>query len=403
MFSCRLVLFAISLFLLLNLAPLRAQTDVTLETLEGQSVRGQLQSIGSSGELKGSGWPDTLNLGLVSLIDFGRPVRAAAEGSVSVRLVGGGSAWIRKPLIDSEKLTFESDSLQPGVPLETIAAIVWKENDRVKEAVSSPLSDNDQVLVETAEGTVVVAGLLEGMTADKLQINYQDKSRTIGLEKVLALVPASVGQVTGNQVAGNRVKLILQDGSLVLGQLTSLDATNWSAKLPNGATISGPSSSVSRIEVASDRRVYLSDLTPVESEQRVLFGQPRDWTKDTSIDGSPIRLRQASGTEPASFRKGLGMRATTRLLFANDNQFNRLQAEVGLDPELGQQGDCEVVVRADGIELWKQRLHAGKLADQIDLDISGYSRIELAVLPGEQFDLGDFVNWANPRMLKLER
>jgi hypothetical protein len=403
MFSCRLLFVAVCWFLCMSLGSLRAQNEVTLETLEGQSLRGQLQSIGASGELKGNGLPDPLNLGLVSLIDFGRPVRAAAEGNVSLRLVGGGSVWIRKPLIEAEKLTFESDSLQPGVPLETIAAIVWKENDRVKEAVAAPLSDNDQVLVETAEGTVVVAGLLEGMTADKLQINYQDKSRTIGLEKVLALVPASVGKVAGNQVAGNSVRLALQDGSLVLGQFSSLDATSWSVKLPNGATLSGPSSAVSRIEVASDRRVYLSDLTPLESEQRVLFGQPRDWTKDTAIDGSPIRLRRATNAEPALFRKGLGMRATTRLLFANDKQFNRLQAEVGLDPELGQQGDCEVVVRGDGIELWKQRLFAGKLSDQVDLDISGYSRVELAVLPGEQFDLGDFVNWANPRMLKLER
>lgn len=403
MFSCRPLVLGLCWLLVLNLAPLQAQTEVTIETLEGQNLRGQLQSISVGGELKGNGLPDPLNLGSVSLIDFGRPSRAAAEGSVSLRLVGGGSVWIRKPLIEAEKLTFESDSLQSGLALEAIGAIVWKENDRVKEAVAAPLSDNDQVLVETAEGTVVVAGLLEGMTADKLQINYQDKSRTIGLEKVVALVPASVGQVAGNQVAGNSVKLALQDGSLVFGQLSSLDATNWSVKLPNNVTISGPNSAVSRIEVASDRRVYLSDLTPLESEQRVLFGQPRDWTKDAAIDGSPIRLRRATGAEPAMFRKGLGMRATTRLLFANDKPFNRLQAEVGLDPELGQQGDCEVVVRGDGIELWKQRLHAGKLSDQVDLDISGYSRIELAVLPGEQFDLGDFVNWANPRMLKLER
>ncbi|MFM7562723.1 MAG: hypothetical protein ACKO81_06795, partial [Planctomycetota bacterium] len=209
MFSCRSLVVAACWFLVLNLAPLQAQTEVTLETLEGQNLRGQLQAIGATGELKGIGLPDSLNLGLVSLIDFGRPVRTAAEGSVSLRLVGGGSVWIRKPLIEAEKLAFESDSLQPGVPLETIAAIVWKENDRVKEAVAAPLSDNDQVLVETAEGTVVVAGLLEGMTADKLQVNYQDKSRTIGLEKVLALVPASVGKVAQSQVAGNSVKLAL--------------------------------------------------------------------------------------------------------------------------------------------------------------------------------------------------
>lgn len=402
MFRSRPLLLFVSYSLLLTVTGLRAQVaEVTLETLDGQNLRGQLKSFSSSGELEGSGWSGPLSLGLVSLIDFGRSEQPAVEGSVSLRLAGGGNVWIRKPLIDSEKLSFESNSLQPGIPLETVAAIVWKENERVKEAVASPLSDNDQVLVETAEGTVVVAGLLEGMTADKLQVNYQDKSRTIGLEKVLALVPASIGKVSENQSPANSVKLVLQDGSLLLGQLSALDGSTWTLKLSNGAALSGPTSAVLRIEVSSDRRVFLSDLQPLESEQRVLFGQPRDWTIDSAIDGSPIRLRRAAGTEPTGFRKGLGMRALTRLVFSNEKQFNRFQAEVGLDPELGQQGDCEVVVRGDGIELWKQRLFGEKTSDQIDIDISGYAQIEIAVLPGEQFDLGDFVNWANPRMLRL--
>lgn len=376
--------------------------DVQLETLAGQNLRGQMTGIAAGGVLQGTGWGSELNLSLVSLIDFGRPLQSRPEGSLALQLAGGGQIWIRSPRTAEEQLLFESNSVQGGIPLEAVTAIVWKDNDRVAAAIAAPLSDNDQVLVETPEGTVVVAGLLEGLTADKVQVNYQDKSRTIGLEKVLAIVPASVGS-TSPASGSNRARLLLVDGSMVNGQLESLNPDAWILKLPNGSSIQGATATLSRIEIASDRQAFLSDLTPLESEQRVLFGQPRDWTRDQSLGGGSLRLRRQTGTEPVTFRKGLGMRATTRVVFANQGEFNRLVAEVGLDPELGLQGDCEVVIRGDGIELWKRRLQASQPVEQVDLEIGGYRKIELSVQSGEQFDLGDFVNWCNPRMLKLEK
>lgn len=376
--------------------------EVQLETLAGQSLRGQLNGISEGGVLQGTGWGSELSLSLVSLIDFGRPPQSPAEGTLALKLAGGGQIWIRAPRTADEQLLFEANSVQGGISLEAVTAIVWKNNERVAAAIAAPLSDNDQVLVETPEGTVVVAGLLEGLTADKVQVNYQDKSRTIALEKVLAIIPASVGS-TSTASDSNQARLFFVDGSTVNGQLEALNSDAWTLKLANGSLIKGANAALARIEIASDRQAFLSDLTPLESEQRVLFGQPRDWTRDQALNGGALRLRRQTGTEPVSFRKGLGMRATTRVVFANEGGFNRLVAEVGLDPELGVQGDCEVVIRGDGIELWKRRLQASQPVEQIDLEIGGYRRIELSVLSGEQFDLGDFVNWCNPRMLKLEK
>lgn len=382
---------------------LKAQgVEVQLETLTGQSQRVQLTAINENGTLQGSGWTGDLSLSLVSLLDFGRPVQSASEGSLSLRLAGGGQLWIRNPRTAEEQLQFESNAVTGGIPLEAVSAIVWKDDERVAAAIAAPLSDNDQVLVETPEGVVVVAGLLEGLTTEKVQVNYQDKSRTIGLEKVLAIVPASLGG-SSTASAGNQAKLFLTDGSTLSGQMQALDGEKWTLKLTTGVVLQGPAAALSRIEIVSDRQAFLSDLTPLESEQRVLFGQPREWTRDQTLSGESLRLQLQPGAEAAKFRKGLGMRATTRLVFANDRGFTKLLADVGLDPELGQQGDCEVVIRGDGIELWKRRLQSSQPVAQVDLEIADYRRIEVSVLSGEQFDLGDFVNWCNPRMLKLEK
>ncbi|MFO0528909.1 MAG: hypothetical protein ACK52A_12500, partial [Planctomycetota bacterium] len=148
---------------------LKAQgVEVQLETLTGQSQRVQLTAINENGTLQGSGWTGDLSLSLVSLLDFGRPVQSASEGSLSLRLAGGGQLWIRNPRTAEEQLQFESTAVAGGIPLEAVSAIVWKDDERVAAAIAAPLSDNDQVLVETPEGVVVVAGLLEGLTTEKV-------------------------------------------------------------------------------------------------------------------------------------------------------------------------------------------------------------------------------------------
>ncbi len=378
------------------------EVPVKLETLAGQTIQGTLRVVRENGELEGSGWSDPLKLGLISLIDFSRPIQAVSGEAVKLKLVGGGEALVRNPKLEGERLTFDSATLPIQLPLEAISGIVWKENERVAAAISAPLSDNDQVLVETAEGTIVVAGLLEGLSGEKVQINYQDKSRTIDLEKVLAIVPASLD--SGSSVAtGSSVRLILTDGSSLVGQLSGFDSQQWKLRLSSGTQVEGPTEAISRMEISSDRQVYLSDLTPVESEQRVLFGQPRQWTRDQSLVGDSLRIYPRAGAEATSFRKGLAMRATTRVVFANANGYTRILADVGLDPDLGVQGDCEVIVRGDGIELWKRRLTAENPSEKLDLEVAGYRLIEVRVEPGEQYDLGDFVNWGNARLLKLEQ
>ena len=39
---------------------------------------------------------------------------------------------------------------------------------------------------------------------------------------------------------------------------------------------------------------------------------------------------------------------------------------------------------------------------EVDVDVSGMDAIALVVDPGEEFDLGDHVDWANARFVKTE-
>ena len=55
---------------------------------------------------------------------------------------------------------------------------------------------------------------------------------------------------------------------------------------------------------------------------------------------------------------------------------------------------------SDGITLWSKRVTAKEDPVEVDVDISAMDAIALVVDPGEEFDLGDHVDWANARFVK---
>ena len=94
------------------------------------------------------------------------------------------------------------------------------------------------------------------------------------------------------------------------------------------------------------------------------------------------------------------MQSWSRIEFANEKQFTRFQATVGIDAETRGRGDCNLEIVSDGITPWSKRISALEDPVEVDIDISGMEAIALVVDPGEEFDLGDHVDWANARFVK---
>ncbi len=361
----------------------------------------QLAAIGEDESMTGQGLPEGFRLSQALALDFQRAVVTPSNSESELILVHGGRLRTSVSQIDNELVVFDSRSVQSPLPLDVVRAIVWKDDARVRATIDSPLPDNDQVVVATDDGTTVVKGLLEGISTDKVQLNYQDQSRTIGREKVFAVVLA---KLTGDavDVQSSSVRVQLTDGSTIVGSLRRFTAEACEVGLSSSYSIKVFPESISRIEIQSNRLVYLSDLTPVEVEQRTLFGAAREWQRDANVAGQTLSLHDVASKKTNHYRKGLGTKSYTRLAFENANDFDRLMGTVGLDAELGTQGDCEVSVHGDGIELWRTRLNSAAPTQSVDLDITGMRQVELIVHPGEQFDLGDFVNWCNPRFLRTK-
>jgi beta-galactosidase len=81
--------------------------------------------------------------------------------------------------------------------------------------------------------------------------------------------------------------------------------------------------------------------------------------------------------------------------------FTRFVCWVGVDPVSGREGQVNVEVLADERLVWRR--HGLRAADGglfVEADVRGASRLKLRADYGRGGDIGDDVNWGDPRLVK---
>ena len=379
-------------------------TVFNLSLLDGSKITSSITTIDGDGNLNGPHIDRSLQLRDVIALEREQVEPAADKGSmIQVRLVGGGRVLCQSVTVDDDGLTDLSDQpLLEKLPLETVAAIIFRESETAARAIAERSGDKDTVVVQTEDGLKMVSGVFEGIADGKVGLNFKGKSRKIGLEKTTAIILADLKPAAAE---GTSTTIDMFDGSKIRGVITELADEEVTVLLSAATKIELPVAAVKRVEVDSENLVYLSGLSPKSVEQKTIFAFQRTWQSDASIEGNPISLAfgLASGNRMVKqFAKGLGMQSWSRIEFANEKDYTRFQATVGIDAETRGRGDCIAEVVSDGITLWSQRITAKEDPVEVDIDVSGMDAIALVVDPGEEFDLGDHVDWANARFVKTE-
>ena len=377
--------------------------EVTVETISGKTLTGDLTNVDADGSLVGEGL-DGINIAQVLSIATSRKSNSPKETSVELKLVDGGQLFVSSPMINGETVSFEPTASQlDSISIQSIRAIVFRNSNLLQEAIAQPATDEDTVIVDRKDSLSRAAGILESLDATHLHLNFGGKSRPIKREKVAAVVIADLGL---KAPLGTFATISLIDGSSIRGVLTSVDATSVTLTLTGKQTVRIARKSLVRLDIDSDSIAFLSALNPIEVRQQPQFSVQRQWRRNLSVEGNPIRLFGAQESEKAlqiqTFDNGIGTSSFSRLVFENTKDFSRFLATVGIDAETDGRGDCVMRVEGDGITLWSQRIRGGEPSVEIDVDISGISQVALVVDPGEQFDLADHADWARARFLKTE-
>lgn len=370
------------------------QAENELQLIDGSTIDATIDAISLDGIVSGSGVEN--GVALETIIAYQTQITPLTAGSVEVSIAGAGRIFTSNISIDGSAATVTmGDGTTINLPLDLIEAIVYRRTELVSKILTDRSDSEDTVIVNTPGGEKVVSGIFEGIGNGKIGLNFNGKSRKIGLEKINAIVLADLGLKPQEGA-----KVHLRDQSQISGRLREVTNGELILAVTSTSTVKVPWASVSRMELKSDNLVFLSDLEPIAVDQKSIFAPQRIWQRDRSVESNPIRLQSPDQTSPRIYRKGIGTQSFCKLKFANTNQFQRFQATAGIDAETNGRGDCQMSVLADGIELWSERITAQTPPAKIDVDITGMKTVTLMVEPGQQFDLADHANWADAKFVK---
>ena len=380
--------------------------EMVLQTVDGQQLNGVVQRIDPSRQVTGPGLGDDLKLDSILSIQTNRPVKEVSQ-TMQVYLVGETAWGVAKIGAVDVSITQEEVSLAGGLgrfelPLQAVRAIVWRDSKTVQQAVSKPSADYDRVIVNVDGKLQTVSGIIESVTKEAVRIDYKGKVRSIGTEKVNAIVLADVGYQAPTGVLAS---VSIVEGSRFFGAIQSWgDGPNDAVvklAIARGTTLALPVAQVAEVQVKSDRILFLSKVEPVAVTETTDFVEPRSFQRDRSVTGGKLQIRGADD-QPITFSNGIGAQATSELTYTNDKKFNRLLATVGIDLATKGRGDCQVVIKTDGVEVFNQRITGSSDPLELDVDVASANRVSLVVLPGREFDLADHVVWGNAKLINTK-
>lgn len=316
-----------------------------------------------------------------------------------------GSVIVAKKLkIDGETVTFSlAEAEAASLPLTSLRGVVFMpmsadESGRLipDPAFADVLADatdrQDTLFVINDDSIMTVRGVLESVGAEDVEFNWNDKSRTIALNKlygITAAAPAVPPKVVG------QARVHLKGGS-TLWATPTLRNDRLTLTRNDGLTLTVPWNRVMRMDVNSRRMAFLSDLKPTSMTNRPIASTPHPPVMDGSVSTGVLRIGDRE------FERGIGIHAPTEMTWQIDGAYDQLAMVIGIDEAVGNRGDCVVRIMGDGRQLLNKRLTGSDEPMTVNLEVTGVEQLTIIAEAGNGLDLGDHVNLADARLIKNE-
>lgn len=388
---------------LLITASLLAAPQFELQTLDGQSHRGELAGLTEQA---------------VSLNTAAGPVEVPTAQVVSLRSAESPSppepppVWVE--LRDGSLLAAESFRSADGkvtvnlvgqwqlVLLSTaVANVRLRQQDATVAAQWREIVEADHaadlIVVRKEQSLDFLEGIIQGV--DDTHVHFQLDGETIPVahEKVEGLVyfhpqaaQLSSPLATITDVGGSR--LALASAAIIDGDLLG--------RGPGGVEFRLPLEKLASVELAV---TYLSDLAPESAVWTPYFGsgdavlpalrrfyRPR---VDVGLTGGPLRLGGVS------YAKGLALHSRSEVVYRLAEQYSMLRAVVGIDDGVRPAGHVRLLIYADERLLLDKPISGRDEPLPVAVELDGAARLRIVVDFGDDLDVSDHLNLCEPRLI----
>ncbi|WP_254513542.1 NPCBM/NEW2 domain-containing protein [Anatilimnocola floriformis] len=374
--------------------------------LDGKTVATPNLSV-AAGAVSGTDIPAGTTLDDLQLIQLtAAPVLPPLEKpAIIVDLVGGGSIGAKQVTLADDQCIITWAGGDPlKVSIDALRAIRLQptiDSEEFNKSLAAPAADVDRLFVKVEGKIDSLTGLMSKLTETEISLEIDGQVRNLPRDRVLGVVISQAAPETRLP----RCTFHLRDGSVLGGDLISLQGNKAQVQVGGNSQIALPWDTVQRVVVRSSRVLFLSDLKPTAVKQQAFVTLARPWQKDRSVTGKPLTL----GTRV--FDKGIGVQSHNELTFDVPDDFDSLNATIGIDADAAGKGDCLIEVMVDGQKLLSERVRGNEPPRDIQVplknarasSLAGTRQITLVVLPGADLDLADHADWALVRLLKNKK
>jgi hypothetical protein len=371
-------------------------------TLSGRTVQGHLANIGKDWAITLQGEQRETIPGeeLLWVRSISRRLPEPPRGPYLL-LVNGDRIPAEVVAASSERFQARPTTIKPDqiweLPL-TAARGFWLQSpnqatdpERVQWHWEKEGRDRDRLTLRNGDA---VQGIWEGLEQGTILLQTEG-----GLEKVPMANVATVGLNTAllkrKAVARVTAQLVLIDGTRISLAKAELSRDG----LLHGESVFGPKvtiplTAICSLDLQHERKIHLSDLTPVEE----IITPYLDTRWPAVRDGSAARrwLRLDGNV----YAKGVGLHSQCQLTYDLAGRYQAFVAQVGLDDRSGRRGSARVKVAVDGQERYASpELVGGRAAVAIHVNVQAARRLSLFVEFGKNGDIADHVNWVEACLL----
>lgn len=387
-------------------APSAAQGDPTfdglLHTVDGRVLEGQL-AVDEAGvaSIGGATFP------FADVLSFDR------RDATVVPLATPHRVWLRsgaelpatklrgKPAGDGAPallvVTLPS-ALEVELPLTMLRAVRHGGPDRPEPALfaadlQKPQPNEDLIFVQKDGKAQRSAVRITGLGTGSIDFTLRGSEYEFDFAGLSAIVFGANTGFAPDRQPRPRAVVDLTSGERLEGRVLSIGGT-MRLRLDEGSIVEIRPLQLGRFRVASDRLVWLSDLTP-NVEQTPAFDRTWPWTNDRSPAGPALVI------DGRRFERGIGMVPRTRLTYTLDGRYDRFEAWIGIDDRGGPQANAIFRVAVDGKPVFEsQPKTLGQPAEPVVVELHKCRLLTIEVDFGKNYDLGDFCAFADARVVQ---
>lgn len=295
----------------------------------------------------------------------------------------------RTPLGDRQSIPFDRlAGVRLGDPARFVRAEVLFQG-----ALADRPPGHDAIITRDADEPKLLRGLLESISAEGGTFRFSERVRAFRNDKTYGLILAA--GALADRPSRFPVTLLLADGGRVTGVLQRADETELSLETSLGFSSRVALTQVHRLELRSDRVVFVDDLAPDRQILEGLLHRPWPVERDRNLFGGPLAI---AGQR---FDRGLCLHSRAELTFAINGEYEKLAATVGIDDSVRPMGSVLFRVIGDGKVLWESGPVTGlDVPQEVVVPLGGVSELTLLVDYGDALDIGDHAVWGDLRLIK---